>query len=161
MCRNVEMCRIPPPPPVWDLRDSRRWWRSGKKCRSPPPPPPPPPLISFFGTCATFEAGGGPKKTSVLCPPPFFLNPGSAPALAHGLGKLTLTVITLLLFSPQRAIKLTDFYLFFSVLVTLLYLGPLDEQQYGCAQEMPAENWAPKPNAHARWQTEQKEWHWE
>ena len=24
----------PPPPPVWDLRDSRRWWRSEKKCDS-------------------------------------------------------------------------------------------------------------------------------
>ena len=36
-------------------------------CRIPPPPPP-------FGTCATLDA-----KKQCIVPPPFFLNPGSAP----------------------------------------------------------------------------------
>ena len=74
-CVGTQKCvGSPPPPPVWDLRDSRRWWRSGKKkCWSLPDTHQ---LISFFGTCATFEAGGGPEQ----CCAPLFYNPGSAPA---------------------------------------------------------------------------------
>ena len=68
MCRNTEMCWIPPPPPprLGLARLSTLVALRKKKCRSPPP------LISFFGTCATFDFWGwrrSEKKQSVLCPP--------------------------------------------------------------------------------------------
>ena len=68
MCRNTEMCRIPPPPPFGTCATIDFGGAPKKKSVGVPPPP----LSSFFGTCATFEAGGGPeKKPSVVPPPPF------------------------------------------------------------------------------------------
>ena len=56
MCRNTEMCRILPPPPVWDLRDYLDAGGAPKKKVSESPPPkkknsvvaPPPPLLKSW-----------------------------------------------------------------------------------------------------------------
>ena len=70
MFRNTEMCRISPPP-VWDLRDSRRWWRSEKKGRSTPPPSPR--LSELFWDLRDFRGWRRSKnKQTVFCAlPPF------------------------------------------------------------------------------------------
>ena len=81
MCRNTEMCRLPPPPSVWDLRDYRRWWRSDNFFFVGVAPPPPSPACQLFWDLRDSrrwwrserkKAGGGPKKNSVVPPPPFF-----------------------------------------------------------------------------------------